>query len=59
MCMNVEMIVKVRGYQVLEKKVKKSGKTGTSGRIYLPREWVNKQVKVILLETALEEDEEE
>lgn len=51
--MNVEMKVEVQGYQVLEKKVKKAG---SSGRIYLPREWVDKQVKVILLEPATEEE---
>jgi putative transposon-encoded protein len=54
--MNVEMVVKVQGYQVLERKVKKTGKTGSSGRIYLPKDWVNKQVKVILLEPASEEE---
>ncbi len=53
--MNVEMKVEVQGYQVLEKRVKK---TGGSGRIYLPKEWVNKQVKIILLEPATEEEGE-
>lgn len=37
---------------VLEKRVKKSG---TSGRVYVPRGWVGKKVKVLLLET-LDED---
>jgi len=51
--MNVEMKVEVQGYQVLEKKVKDAG---TSGRIYLPKEWVDKHVKVILLEPTTEDE---
>jgi putative transposon-encoded protein len=51
--MTVEMKIEVQGYQVLEKKVKKAG---NSGRIYLPKEWVDKQVKVVLLEPATEEE---
>ncbi len=50
--MNVEMKVEVQGYQVLEKKVKKAG---GSGRVYLPKEWVDKQVKIVLLEPTAEE----
>ena len=53
--MNTEIDVLIRGYQVLEKKVKIAK---TTGRIYLPREWVGKQVKIVLLEPATEESEE-
>lgn len=42
------MEVKVQAYQVIEKTVKTSG---NSGRVYVPKEWVGKRVKVILLET--------
>ena len=35
------------GYEMLDKEVKKAG---SSGRIYLPIRWINKRVKVILLE---------
>ncbi len=52
--MQDEMKVVVQGYQVLEKKVRKNG---TSGRIYLPKEWVDKKVKIVLLEPASEESE--
>jgi putative transposon-encoded protein len=55
--MHTEMIVKVQGYQVLERKVTRTGKEGSSGRIYLPKEWVDKAVKVILLEPATEESD--
>jgi len=53
--MNAEMNVLIRGYQVLEKKVKIAK---TTGRIYLPREWVGKQVKVVLLEPIPDSEEE-
>lgn len=52
--MHKEIKVEVQGYQVLEKRVKDAG---TTGRIYLPKEWVNKQVKIVLLEPATEEVE--
>jgi len=35
------------GYEILEKKVTKSG---NSGRVYVPVEWIGKKVKIILLE---------
>ena len=35
------------GYEMLEKDVTKSG---NSGRIYVPIQWIGKKVKVILLE---------
>ncbi len=39
--------ITVEGYEVLEKIVKKSD---SSGRIYVPVSWVNKRVKIILLD---------
>lgn len=47
------MKVEVQGYQILEKKVKLSG---TSGRVYVPKEWVGRRVKVVLLEPATEDE---
>lgn len=47
-----KMDVTTKAFEVLEKRVKKSG---TSGRVYVPRGWVGKKVKVLLLET-LDED---
>ena len=47
-----EMQVTVRAYQVLEKTVKESG---NSGRVYVPKEWVGKRVKVMLLEPLRDE----
>ena len=35
------------GYEMLEKRVNKSG---NSGRVYVPIEWIGKKVKIILLE---------
>jgi putative transposon-encoded protein len=54
--MNAEIKVEVQGYQVIQKRVKDAG---TTGRIYLPKEWVNKQVKVVLLEPATGECEKD
>ncbi|MDP2934803.1 MAG: DUF2080 family transposase-associated protein [bacterium] len=39
--------VQLFGYEMLEKQVNKSG---NSGRVYVPVDWVGKRVKVILLE---------
>ncbi|MGP8330614.1 MAG: DUF2080 family transposase-associated protein [Methanosarcinaceae archaeon] len=35
------------GYQVIEKTVKSSG---NSGRVYVPKDWIGKKVKIFLLE---------
>ena len=40
---NIQLI----GYEMLEKQVNKSG---NSGRVYLPIEWIDKKVKIIRLE---------
>lgn len=45
--MNEQMKVEVQAYQVIEKTVKPSG---NSGRVYVPKEWVGKKVKIFLLE---------
>lgn len=45
--MNEQMKIEVQAYQVVEKTVKVSG---NSGRVYVPKEWVGKKVKVFLLE---------
>jgi len=39
--------IKLKGYEMLEKTVNKSG---DSGRVYVPLKWVGKRVKVILLQ---------
>jgi len=41
------MKVELEAYQVIEKEVKSSG---NSGRVYVPKEWIGKKVKVLLLE---------
>jgi putative transposon-encoded protein len=51
---NQQMEVKVTAYQVIEKRVKLSG---NSGRVYVPKEWVGKNVKVFLLEPISSEQE--
>jgi putative transposon-encoded protein len=38
--------IQIEGYEMLEKQVNKSG---NSGRVYVPIEWVGKRVKIILL----------
>ena len=39
--------IQLTGYEMLEKQVNKSG---NSGRVYVPVEWIGKNVKIILLE---------
>jgi len=39
--------MKLKGYESLEK-IPAGG--GNSGRVYVPKEWVGKRVKIILLE---------
>lgn len=45
--MSQEMEIKITAFQIVEKEVKKSG---NSGRVYVPIEWVGKKVKVVLIE---------
>ncbi len=42
-----ETKIRLTGFEMLEKQVNKSG---NSGRVYVPIEWVGKKVKIILLE---------
>ena len=42
-----ETDIQLKGFEMLEKQVNKSG---NSGRVYVPNEWIGKKVKVILLE---------
>jgi len=42
-----ETKIQLNGFEMLEKQVNKSG---NSGRVYVPVEWIGKKVKVILLE---------
>ena len=44
-CKKVECVL--TGYEMLEKEVTKSG---NSGRVYVPIEWIGKKVKIILIE---------
>jgi putative transposon-encoded protein len=45
--MKKETNIQLTGFEMLEKTVNKSG---NSGRVYVPVEWVGKRVKIILLE---------
>jgi len=45
--MHKEVKLELTGFEMLEKEVHKSG---NSGRIYVPIEWIGKRVKIILLE---------
>lgn len=45
--MTEPMRISLDAYQVIEKVVKPGG---NSGRVYVPREWVDKRVKIILME---------
>lgn len=42
------MEVRLEAHQVIEKIVKSSG---NSGRVYVPKEWIGKRVKVLLLDS--------
>jgi len=42
-----ETKIQLIGFEMLEKQVNKSG---NSGRVYVPVEWIGKKVKIILLE---------
>jgi len=45
--MRKETKIQLTGYEMLEKQVKKSG---NSGRVYVPIEWIGKKVKMILIQ---------
>ena len=42
-----ETKIQLSGFEMLEKQVNKSG---NSGRVYVPIEWIGKRVKIIRLE---------
>lgn len=42
-----EVFIRLKGFEVLEKQVNKSG---NSGRVYVPIEWIGKRVKIVRLE---------
>jgi putative transposon-encoded protein len=42
-----ETKIELTGFEMLEKQVNKSG---NSGRVYVPIEWIGKKVKIILIE---------
>tara|TARA_Y100000310_G_C20650026_1_gene798853 strand:- start:1936 stop:2073 length:138 start_codon:yes stop_codon:yes gene_type:complete len=39
--------MKMEGYEVVEKKAERGG---NSGRIYVPKHWIGKKVRVVLIE---------
>jgi len=45
--MRKETKIQLTGFEMLEKRVAKSG---NSGRVYTPVEWIGKRVKIILVE---------
>ena len=45
--MKKEIKIQLTGFEMLEKTVNRSG---NSGRIYVPIEWIGKRVKIILVE---------
>lgn len=45
--MKKETKIELTGYEMLEKQVNKSG---NSGRVYVPVEWIGKRVKIVLIE---------
>jgi len=45
--MKKKVNLQITGFEMLEKSVNKSG---NSGRVYVPIEWIGKKVKIILLE---------
>lgn len=42
-----KMKIEVEGFEVIEKLVKEAG---NSGRVYVPKDWIDKRVKIVLLE---------
>ena len=39
--------MRMEGYEVIEKKAERGG---NSGRIYVPKHWIGKKVRVVLIE---------
>ncbi len=40
--------IEMKGYEVVEKEAKKGG---NSGRIYVPKDWIGKKVRAVLIES--------
>ena len=51
--MQQKMEVTITAYEVIEKIVKESG---NSGRVYVPKDWVGKKVKIMLLEPSTDSE---
>ena len=51
--LEIQMEIKVAGYEAIEKKVKASG---NSGRVYVPVQWTNCRVKLIRLDPLESQD---
>lgn len=51
--------VKCLAYQIIEKTVHPMNKSNKSGRVYVPKEWIGRKVKILLLEPASEEQNKE
>lgn len=41
------MEIRMQGYEVVEKKAKKGG---NSARVYVPKHWIDKKVRAVLIE---------
>jgi len=52
---NKLMKVEVQAYQVIEKTVSKGAET--SGRVYVPKEWIGKTVKIFLMDEPMRDDQ--
>ena len=51
---NKVMKVEVQAYQVIEKVVSEG--TKTSGRVYVPKEWIGKTVKIFLMDEPKQDE---
>lgn len=49
------MKVEILAYQIIDKEVTQG--TKTAGRVYLPKEWIGKKVKICLVEDINDDDE--
>lgn len=52
-----KMRIELTGYDVVEKIVKAG--TNTSGRVYVPKSWIGRRVKVILIDEPGDDMEDE
>jgi len=54
--MSEPMKITLDAYQVIEKVVSAGG---NSGRVYVPREWIGKRVKIVLIDSLDDSKEDE